>query len=176
MTRQTVRLICLIISLALCALALAWDPEPASPTPQPTVVAPRAIGVSRGGRPVELVAPVMARAMTTAVPAATPTIKSSEAVNLGLFKVTAYSDSPLNGTDGRGITRSGEPTRWGVVAVDQSIIPLRSRLAIEGWEGMTFMALDTGGGVIGRHVDLWLPNDAMALGWGARMVRVWRLE
>lgn len=53
----------------------------------------------------------------TNVPTPEPT-KGPSRKPLGVFTVTGYSDSPLNGTDGRGITKSGERTRWGVVAVD----------------------------------------------------------
>ncbi len=181
MTARTIRLICLLASLALILLAFLWEPEsptlPGSafrpsveePKPEATLTPVRS-GISRGGRSEVLAARAVGR--PTSTPAAMPT---PAPVHLGEFRLTAYSDSPRNGTAGRGITRSGEPTRWGVVAVDPKLIPLRSRLLIAGWEGMEFAALDTGGGVKGRHVDLWLPNDDLALGWGSRMANVWRV-
>ena len=97
----------------------------------------------------------------TATPTPQPTLR-----DLGLFKITGYSDSPRNGTDGRGITRSGEKTRWGVVAVDTRVIPLHSRLMIDGMGDTVFSALDTGGGIIGRWVDVWFPTDWDAIQHG----------
>ena len=87
---------------------------------------------------------------------------------LGAFKVTGYSDSPLNGTDGRGITRSGVPTHWGVVAVDPRIIPLGSELIIEGMGDTVFKALDTGGGILGRWIDVWFASDREAVQHGVK--------
>lgn len=93
--------------------------------------------------------------------------------DLGVFKITGYSDSAaLNGTDGRGITKSGEKTHWGVVAVDPNVIPLGSRLVIEGMEGTVFRALDTGGGIKGRRVDVWFSTDGDAIQHGVKKLRV----
>ena len=93
--------------------------------------------------------------------------------DLGLFKITGYSDgAELNGTDGRGITKSGEKTHWGVVAVDPRIIPLGSKILIEGLDGTVFTALDTGGGIKGRRVDVWYSTDWDALQHGVREMRV----
>jgi hypothetical protein len=44
------------------------------------------------------------------------------------------------------------------VAVDPSVIPLGSRLRIEGYPDMTFIAEDTGGGVRGNHVDIFFED------------------
>jgi 3D (Asp-Asp-Asp) domain-containing protein len=73
-------------------------------------------------------------------------------------RVTAYC---LTGT-----TRTGGPTRLGVVAVDPNVIPLYSTVSIEGM-GL-FTALDTGGGVKGNHVDMWMASCSDALQWGVR--------
>lgn len=113
----------------------------------------------------------------TAIPDATPEPLGSptatpQTADLGIFKVTGYSDSMLNGTDGRGITRSGERTRWGVVAVDPRVLPLGSRLMIEGMEDTVFTALDTGGGIIGRWVDVWFASDSEALRHGVKHLRI----
>ncbi len=97
-------------------------------------------------------------------------------VDLGEFRVTGYGDGPRNGTDGRGITRSGERTRWGAVAVDTDIIPLHSKLLIEGFADTTFEALDTGGAIRGTHIDVWFPSDDEALAWGVQRRRVLLVE
>lgn len=81
---------------------------------------------------------------------------------------TSYSASragvsPDNPHYGR--TYSGEPMRDGVVAVDFSVVPLRSKLYIPGYGFGD--ALDTGGGIRGRHVDLGFADDTY------RPVRRW---
>jgi 3D (Asp-Asp-Asp) domain-containing protein len=75
---------------------------------------------------------------------------------------TAYS------TDGT--TASGLPTGWGIVAVDPSIIPLGTRLAIPGYGDA--VAADTGGAVQGATLDLWFPTEAAARAWGRRVITV----
>ncbi|MGI5836276.1 MAG: 3D domain-containing protein [Chloroflexota bacterium] len=93
---------------------------------------------------------------------------------MGVFKVTAYSDSSrFNGTDGLGITKTGTKTRWGTVAVDPAVIPLGSRLAISGFDNMVFEALDTGGGIKGRWIDIWYPTDQEALHHGVQHLPVY---
>jgi len=77
----------------------------------------------------------------------------------GVFKVTAYC------LEGR--MRTGLWVRPGAVAVDPSVIPLWSTLSVEGL-GDGFEALDTGGGVRGAHIDLWMASCRDAINWGVR--------
>ena len=105
------------------------------------------------------------------VPAPTPAGPSARP--LGVFKVTGYSDSAINnGTDGRGITKSGQATRWGVVAVDPGVIPLGSKLLIDGMDSTEFTALDTGGGIKGNWVDVWFQSDGEAFRHGVKYLNV----
>lgn len=64
-------------------------------------------------------------------------------------------------------TRSGTPVRWGVVAVDPDVIPLGSRILIDGYDTV-FVAEDTGGGVRGTHVDVYFPDVGSALRFGVQ--------
>jgi uncharacterized protein YabE (DUF348 family) len=81
-----------------------------------------------------------------------------------VMTATAYCDPG-------GITRSGEPVHWGVVAVDPRVIPLGSRVYVEGYgEGR---ALDTGGAIRGNRIDLYMNSYETAASWGARKVRVY---
>lgn len=66
-----------------------------------------------------------------------------------------------------GMMRTGLWTRSGAVAVDPSVIPLYSSLTIEGLPG-TYQALDTGGGIVGNMVDVYMPDCERALEWGRR--------
>ncbi len=66
--------------------------------------------------------------------------------------VTGYVD--------RGYTASGIYTHPGTCAVDPRVIPLGTYITIDGlW---TCHAEDTGGAVIGYHVDVWVPTTAEA--------------
>lgn len=61
---------------------------------------------------------------------------------------TSYNAVSAGGTR----TRTGDVLREGIVAVDPRIIPLRSQVYVPGY-GIAD-ALDTGGGIIGRRIDL----------------------
>jgi 3D (Asp-Asp-Asp) domain-containing protein len=56
-----------------------------------------------------------------------------------------------------GITRSGLPAGYGVVAVDPRVIRLRANLYIPGY-GQA-IAGDTGGTILGKHLDLGFDDD-----------------
>jgi peptidoglycan DL-endopeptidase CwlO len=69
-----------------------------------------------------------------------------------------------------GTTATGLPVGWGTVAVDPSVIPLGTRLAIPGYgDGV---AADTGSAVTGSTIDLWFPSEQQALAWGRRVIVV----
>ncbi len=65
-------------------------------------------------------------------------------------------------------TSTGTTPRWGTVAVDPGVIPLGSRLLIEGFEGTVFVAEDTGSAVHGNVVDVWFDDPAAARGFGTQ--------
>lgn len=81
-------------------------------------------------------------------------------------ELTAYSATEDEGT-AWGITRSGTPARHGTVAVDPTVIPLGSRLWIAGLPDV-YRAEDTGGGIHGAHVDMFMESAAAALAFGRR--------
>ena len=87
------------------------------------------------------------------------------------MEATAYL--PTDG-GGHGITASGIPARWGVVAVDPRVIPLGTRLYIPGY-GYA-VAADTGGAIKGMKIDLCMEDYAQAWGFGRRYVKVYVLE
>lgn len=73
-----------------------------------------------------------------------------------------------------GITASGEKVRPGVVAVDPKIIPLGTRIWVEGY-GLA-AALDTGGAIKGRRIDVYFPSHEEAKKWGRKTVKIRILE
>lgn len=99
---------------------------------------------------------------------AVPSARGGQRTNRSFVAlVTAYSI--------HGRTASGAPTEWGVVAVDPTIIPLGTRLQIEGFEEV-FVAADTGGGVKGNWVDIYFPDYGDAYNFGMQARRVTILE
>lgn len=60
-----------------------------------------------------------------------------------------------------GRTRTGDLMRNGIIAVDPRVIPLRSKTYVTGYGFGD--ALDTGSGIIGRHVDLGYADEDLVL-------------
>jgi 3D (Asp-Asp-Asp) domain-containing protein len=81
-------------------------------------------------------------------------------------ELTAYSASVEEGT-AWGITRSGTRVRPGMVAVDPAVIPLGRRVRIAGLPGI-YVAEDTGGGIRGAHIDVFMESREAALLYGRR--------
>lgn len=82
------------------------------------------------------------------------------------YTITAYC---LQGT-----MRNGSWVHHGAIAVDPNIIPLGTQVYIEDLGYYT--AEDTGGGVIGQHVDIWMANCDDAIQWGRRIRLVTRID
>ncbi len=80
---------------------------------------------------------------------------------------------PTDGS-GAGITASGIPARRGVVAVDPDVIPLGTRLYVDGY-GLA-LAADTGGAIVGNRIDLCMEGYYEAMRFGRRTVKVYILE
>jgi 3D (Asp-Asp-Asp) domain-containing protein len=86
---------------------------------------------------------------------------------------TAYTaDSAQAIPTGR--TATGLPARYGVVAVDPRIIPLGTKLFIEGYG--TAIAADTGGDIVGNRIDLCMDSYAAAIDFGRQPVKVYVLR
>lgn len=90
------------------------------------------------------------------------------------FEATAYTHvaipgvADINGT-GDGITASGLPVQEGIVAVDPRIIPLGTRIWVEGFG--ILIAADTGGAIRGDRLDIFLSSRGDALRFGRQQVR-----
>lgn len=92
---------------------------------------------------------------------------------IGRFKLTAYSGPQLG--QAQPITATGTTARAGrTVAVDPSVIPLGSRIYIEGLGER--VAEDVGGGVKGNHIDVYLGSVPQAFDFGVRRGRVSLIE
>lgn len=85
---------------------------------------------------------------------------------------TAYSPFCCRGVDD--ITAIGLHAGYGVVAVDPTVIPLGSRLYVEGY-GYA-LAGDTGSRIKGLRIDLGFDTKRQALQYGRRTVRVFVVQ
>ncbi|MDI6812963.1 MAG: 3D domain-containing protein [Desulfitobacteriaceae bacterium] len=70
-------------------------------------------------------------------------------------------------------TATGVQPRKGLIAVDPSVIPLGSRVYVDGYGYAT--AADTGGAILGNKVDVFFPSLRECLDWGRRPVRLYLL-
>src|SRR5690606_21203542 len=57
-----------------------------------------------------------------------------------------------------------------VIAVDPNIIPLGTKVHVEGYGEA--IAADTGGSIKGNKIDVFYPTNKLALNWGRRTVTV----
>jgi 3D (Asp-Asp-Asp) domain-containing protein len=85
---------------------------------------------------------------------------------------TAYSPYCCPGVDN--ITATGVHAGYGVVAVDPTVIPLGSRLYVEGY-GYA-LAGDTGSRIKGMRIDLGFDTKRQAIQFGRRPVRVYIIQ
>ncbi len=83
-----------------------------------------------------------------------------------LMTATAYCEPG-------GTTATGTPVQWGTVAVDPRIIPLGSKVFVDGYGQAT--ASDTGGAIRGNRIDLYMDSPQTAADWGVRTVIVYQL-
>jgi 3D (Asp-Asp-Asp) domain-containing protein len=84
---------------------------------------------------------------------------------------TGYSDHPKSTAPfDDGVSALGLPAGYGLVAVDPQVIPLGTRLYIEGY-GYA-IAADVGGGINGRQIDLCFDSHRDALFFGRQWVKV----
>jgi 3D (Asp-Asp-Asp) domain-containing protein len=88
---------------------------------------------------------------------------------------TAWMRMAATGYCNHGITDSGAHTRRGSVAADPRVIPLGSRIRVEGLRGApdgTYTVLDTGRTIKGHEIDIFIPRCAAAKAFGRQNVRV----
>jgi 3D (Asp-Asp-Asp) domain-containing protein len=87
---------------------------------------------------------------------------------------TAYCACKKCTGSGNAVTATGLTAKYGVVAVDPKVIPLGSRVYVEGG-GYVYgaaIAADTGGAIRGNKIDLCFNTHAEALAFGRRTVKV----
>lgn len=90
---------------------------------------------------------------------------SARGISKGAFSATAYCL--------KGRTALGHGVRRGIVAADPRVLKLGSKIIVSsgGYTG-EYLVSDTGGGVKGRELDIWVPSCSEAIKFGRRSVQV----
>ncbi|MFS0656209.1 LysM peptidoglycan-binding domain-containing protein [Bacillus sp. 179-C3.3 HS] len=84
---------------------------------------------------------------------------------------TAYTanDGGISGITATGVNLNKNPHAK-VIAVDPNVIPLGSKVYVEGYGEA--IAADTGGAIKGNKIDVHLPSKSQAKNWGVKSVKV----
>jgi N-acetylmuramoyl-L-alanine amidase len=119
-------------------------------------------------------APVQQESKQEAEPAKEETAAAStnqEATKELTVSATAYTGqcNGCSGVTATGIDLNANPNAK-VIAVDPSVIPLGSRVWVEGYGEA--VAGDTGGAIQGNKIDVHVPDKGTALNWGRKSVTV----
>ena len=114
-------------------------------------------------------APASAPAKTPAQPPASTPASNSSGTEI-YVTATAYShEESSTGMTAMGYNIKANPNMK-LIAVDPSVIPLGSRVWVEGYGEA--IAGDTGGAIKGHKIDVLMPSGADARGWGRKTVKL----
>lgn len=115
-------------------------------------------------------APVQAAAPAAAAQAA-PAPATQQAGKEMTVSATAYTAYCVgcSGTTATGQDLRSNPNQK-VIAVDPTVIPLGSKVWVEGYG--TAIAGDTGGAIKGNKIDVFIPSQSAALEWGRKNITI----
>ena len=107
-----------------------------------------------------------------AVQVAQPVQESAPQGRTLVMESTAYSSDPADALGGGTVTATGQNLLSNpiAVAVDPNVIPLGTKLHVEGYG--TAYAVDTGGAIKGNIIDVHFPTASQCNSWGRRQVTV----
>lgn len=96
---------------------------------------------------------------------------AEEAVKEMTVTATAYTAycTGCSGTTATGIDLRANPNQR-VIAVDPRVIPLGSKVWVEGYGEA--IAGDTGGAIKGNKIDVFIPTQESAMAWGVKTVKI----
>ena len=132
--------------------------------------------INTDGSAASVSAPVETPEVQTEVQAQPEQTTQSHSGRTLTMESTAYSSDPADTLGGGTITATGQNllTNPMAVAVDPSVIPLGTRLYVEGYGEA--IASDTGGAIKGNIVDVHFPTYEQCINWGRRTVQVTILD
>lgn len=122
-----------------------------------------------------LTAPVSAKTVSySSSLLATDDIKKN-ATSLGNYKLTFYCPcATCNGVAGAQTASGTTPTEGRTIAVDSSVIPLGSRVYIDGYG--VFIAEDTGGAIKNNKIDVFVSSHSRAYDLGVKYADIYLLD
>jgi 3D (Asp-Asp-Asp) domain-containing protein/LysM repeat protein len=148
------------------AISLSKPEQPAATSEStPAVEAPTSASAPAESAPaVEAAAPAPAES-APAPEAAAPSPKEI------IVEATAYTASceGCSGITATGINLIENPNQK-VISVDPSVIPLGSKVYVEGYGEA--IAGDTGGAIKGNKIDVFIPNKQDAINFGRKQLKV----
>ncbi|MDA8227375.1 MAG: 3D domain-containing protein [Desulfitobacterium hafniense] len=107
-------------------------------------------------------------------------IQNTKVISGEQFDLSKLDVKQIMTVEATAYTYTGNPTatgvypREGLIAVDPRVIPLGSRVYVEGY-GYA-IAADTGGAIKGNKVDVFFPSLSRCLEWGRRSVKLFLLK
>lgn len=104
-------------------------------------------------------------------PAVKPVVKPTSVSREITVKATAYTAScgGCSGITATGINIKANPNAK-VISVDPSVIPLGSKVYVEGYGEA--IAADTGGAIKGNRIDVFIPSHQDAINFGTKQLKV----
>lgn len=105
----------------------------------------------------------------------TPSSTTNSETKELIMEATAYTASceGCSGITSTGINLKENPDAK-VISVDPSVIPLGSRVYVEGYGEA--IAGDTGGGIKGNRIDVFIPSKQDAINYGVKQLKVTILD
>lgn len=97
-----------------------------------------------------------------------PTASNVKEISVASTAYTASCDG-CSGITSTGIDLNANPNQK-VISVDPSVIPLGSRVWVEGYGEA--IAGDTGGSIKGNKIDIYMQSKEDAINWGRKTVKV----
>lgn len=110
--------------------------------------------------------PLVVTATTTAT--SKPIKTEAKEMSVTATAYTAFCEG-CSGVTATGIDLRSDPNQK-VIAVDPSVIPLGSRVWVEGYGEA--IAGDIGSAIKGNRIDVFIPNTQRALNWGSKTVNI----
>ena len=98
-------------------------------------------------------------------------VEAGTKINMGEFKLTFFCPCKICSDDYGNKTSSGKIARSEhTIAVDPEVIDIGSKVLING---IVYTAEDTGGGVKGDHIDIYVDSHEETLERGVQYTNVW---
>lgn len=146
------------------------DSQPAAEPAKQAAVQEDAEEESQPEQPAKEEAPVQAEPVQ-AEPVQEENSSESDTANELSVRATAYTASceGCTGITATGVDLNANPDAM-VIAVDPTVIPLGSKVYVEGYGYAT--AADTGGAIKGNKIDLFFAEEEDAVNWGVKQVNV----